>query len=255
MALIQWKQINPELLDSGLLTGSLQISGSIIVNGVNISGAASSENLTTSIAALSSSTHTANSSLSASLSISIAQEKTRIDTILSASTIDKDSFAEIATFIASVEVQDYQNLATFITSSNTRSTNIENSVTSLSSSLSTSIIELIAGTGLEGGGTQGNVLIGLNTGSAHFITGVIDLNIFQQTGTYYSTANNLQVTGSLVLRGDQSGNVLSVHSGSLKTFSITDTGVLEFISQSNMPPPITGGMYFDTDYNLHIGQE
>jgi len=102
MALIQWKQINPELLDSGLLTGSLQISGSIIVNGVNISGAASSENLTTSIAALSSSAHTANTSLSASLSISIAQEKTRIDTILSASTIDKDSFAEIATFIASV---------------------------------------------------------------------------------------------------------------------------------------------------------
>jgi len=202
MALIQWKQINPDLLDGGLLTGSLQVSGSIIVNGVNISGAASSENLTTSILALSSSTHTANTLLSASLSISIAQEKTRIDTILS-----------------------------------------------------TSIIELIAGTGLEGGGTQGNVLIGLNTGSAHFITGVIDLNIFQQTGTYYSTANNLQVTGSLVLRGDQSGNVLSVHSGSLKTFSITDTGVLEFRSQSNMPPPIAGGMYFDTDYNLHIGQE
>jgi hypothetical protein len=36
MALIQWKQINPELLGGGRLTGSLEISGSMIINGVNI---------------------------------------------------------------------------------------------------------------------------------------------------------------------------------------------------------------------------
>jgi len=36
MALIQWKQIDPELGNDGQLTGSLSISGSIILNGVEI---------------------------------------------------------------------------------------------------------------------------------------------------------------------------------------------------------------------------
>lgn len=109
--------------------------------------------------------------------------------------------------------------------------------------------------GLSGGGSSGNIPLSLDTGSNHFITGVIDLNIFQQIGSYYSTTNDLQVTGSLTLRKDDSGDALSVYSGSVKTFGITDQGVLRFASQSTTPTAAAGGMYFDSNFNLFIGQE
>lgn len=51
MALVQWKQINPELSGYGQLTGSLEISGSLILNGseLNISGGVVSTDQTLSI--------------------------------------------------------------------------------------------------------------------------------------------------------------------------------------------------------------
>lgn len=132
------------------------------------------------------------------------------------------------------------------------------------------ITAVLSGNGLTGGATSGiaNLAVGagdgittsadavsLNTGSQHFISGVIDLSIFQQTGSYYSTTNELQVTGSLTLRKDESGDALSVYSGSVKTFGITGDGVLRFISQSSTPTAVAGGMYFDQNFNLYIGQE
>ena len=132
------------------------------------------------------------------------------------------------------------------------------------------ITAVLAGNGLTGGATSGiaNLQVGagngisvspdavtLDTGSQHFITGVIDLSIFQQTGSYYSTTNELQVTGSLTLRKDESGDALSVYSGSVKTFGITGDGLLRFASQSTTPDAVAGGMYFDSNYDLFIGQE
>ena len=112
-----------------------------------------------------------------------------------------------------------------------------------------------AGSGLSGGGSSGNVSVSLDTGSNHFITGVIDLSIFQQVGSYYTTTNELQVTGSLTLRKEDSGDALSVYSGSIKTFGITNDGILRFISQSSTPPAVAGGIYFNQNYDLFIGQE
>ena len=112
-----------------------------------------------------------------------------------------------------------------------------------------------AGDGISGGGSSGNVDVSLDTGSNHFISGVIDLSIFQQTGSYYSTTNELQVTGSLTLRKDNSGDALSIYNGDTKTFGITNEGTLVMKGQSITPTTILGGMYMDENYNLYIGQE
>ena len=132
------------------------------------------------------------------------------------------------------------------------------------------ITAVIAGPGLGGGAFSGtanlnvntgsgisivNDAVTLNTGSNHFVSGVIDLSIFQQTGSYYSTTNQLQVTGSLTLRRDESGDAFSIYSGSVKTFGVSSEGVLRLMSHSVAPTAVAGGLYFDENYDLYIGQE
>lgn len=97
--------------------------------------------------------------------------------------------------------------------------------------------------------------ISLNTGSNHFINGVVDLSIFQLTGSVYNTSNNLGVTGSLTLRKDDGNDALAIYSGSIKTFAITGDGLLRMVTQSITPTAQLGALYLDQDFNLHIGQE
>lgn len=132
------------------------------------------------------------------------------------------------------------------------------------------ISAVFAGDGLSGGGTAGSVSldvaagdginltggnVNVNTGSTHFITGVVDLNVFQQTGSVYNTTNEIGITGSLTLRKDGSGDALSVYSGSVKTFGITGDGLLRLVSQSSTPTAVAGTLYLDSNYDLYIGQE
>ena len=132
------------------------------------------------------------------------------------------------------------------------------------------ITGVIAGDGLTGGAFSGTATLGvgagdgitvsadevkLDTGSNHFISGVIDLSIFQQTGSYYSTTNELQVTGSLTLRKDDSGDAFALYKGDQKSFGVSSEGVLTIATQSAAPNAIAGGIYLDSEYNLHIGQE
>lgn len=117
------------------------------------------------------------------------------------------------------------------------------------------ITEVNAGDGLSGGASSGAATLSLNTGSAHFITGSLDLAVFKQTGSIFATTNDLQITGSLSLREDDAGDVLAIFSGSTKTFSITEQGILRLHTQSASPSAVAGGLYLDTNYNLYIGSE
>ena len=79
---------------------------------------------------------------SSSFDTRIGTEKGRIDAILSASSADKDSFAEIVSLINSVDLTNDNAFATFYTSSNARINSLENAtgsyLTSLNGALSSS---------------------------------------------------------------------------------------------------------------------
>lgn len=261
MALIQWKQINPELLGNGRLTGSLEVSGSIILNGVNLSAGSGGGGVLPA-GVISGSQQIEDHGFATTSSVNTLQ--TQVNG-LSAQT------SSYLTSIGSSNIEDLSNVDT---------TGITNGQILAYDSASGNFIPTLAGqgditavysgVGLDGGGTTGIVAlevkvsdglsvdnngVRLDTGSNHFISGVIDLSIFQQTGSYYSTTNELQVTGSLTLRKDDSGDALSIYNGDTKTFGITNEGTLVMKGQSITPTTVLGGMYMDENYNLYIGQE
>lgn len=112
------------------------------------------------------------------------------------------------------------------------------------------------GSGLSGGGTSGTVAITLDTGSAHFtnaITNLLDSGIFSATGSIYSTTNDLQITGSLTLDYNGSSDPFNVTSASIEVFKVSKSGVLTIASQSSVPNPVSGGIYFGSDGNFYFG--
>ena len=262
MALIQWKQINPQLLGNGQLTGSLEVSGSIILNGVDISAAKGGGGGVLPSGVISGSQQITSQGFA--LTSSVTQLQSQVDG-LSAQT------SSYLTSIGTSNIQDLSNVDT--TGISDGQILAYDSVTGNfipTSAGQGDITAVYSGVGLNGGGTSGVVAlevtagngitandngVHLDTGSNHFITGVIDLSIFQQTGSYYSTTNELQVTGSLTLRRDDSGDALSVYNGDIKTFGISSEGVLLMATQSISPTVVKGGMYLDENYNLYIGQE
>lgn len=133
------------------------------------------------------------------------------------------------------------------------------------------ISAVFAGDGLSGGGTAGSVSldadpglgiqlttdgITLDTGSTHFINAINELatsGIFTLTGSYYTTTNDLQITGSLHFKYNGSSDPISIYSGSNEMFKIQGNGVLVFTSQSVTPTPVDGGMYRGSDGNFYFG--
>jgi len=118
------------------------------------------------------------------------------------------------------------------------------------------ITAVIAGDGLSGGATSGDATVNLDTGSAHFTEALQAINyagVFKQTGSYYSTTNDLQVTGSLTMKYDGSTDPLKITSGSLDTFTVTGDGILTLISQSDTPAAKAGSIYFGNDGNFYFG--
>ena len=115
---------------------------------------------------------------------------------------------------------------------------------------------VLGGSGLSGGGTSGTVAITLDTGSAHFtnaITNLLDSGIFTATGSIYSTTNDLQITGSLTLDYNGSSDPFNVTSASIEVFKVSKSGVLTIASQSSVPNPVSGGIYFGSDGNFYFG--
>ena len=117
------------------------------------------------------------------------------------------------------------------------------------------ITAVIAGDGIDGGAFTGTATLNLDTGSAHFIDGVLDLALFQETGSIFTAHSSIGVTGSLTIQKDDSGDALSIYSGSVKTFGITGDGLLKMVTQSVQPTATPGALYLDENYNLFIGSE
>jgi len=154
---------------------------------------------------------------------------------------------------------------------NTGSTHFTDAVNALVTSGVGDITAVFAGAGLDGTTESGDVNLSVNTGnginivndyvtldtgSSHFLNAlaaVSNAGIFKQTGSYWSTENDLQITGSLRIDFNNTSKGFSVATGSLELFSIHENGVLQLVSQSTTPTPVAGGIYLDNNYNLFIG--
>lgn len=90
------------------------------------------------------------------------------------------------------------------------------------------------------------------------ISGFTESNIWKQTGSYFATTNNLQISGSLSILGGvdidiSPTNLFLIKSGSLNLFQVDNNGVITMNQLATAPTPISGGIYFDKVGNLFIG--
>lgn len=127
----------------------------------------------------------------------------------------------------------------------------------ISSQISGSVMTgVTGGLGLSGGGNSGSVVITLDTGSTHFtdaISNLMESGIFTATGSIYSTTNDLEVTGSLILNYNGISDPFNITSASIEVFKVDKNGVLTLTSQSNVPNPVSGGIYFGGDGHFYVG--
>jgi len=146
--------------------------------------------------------------LSSSLDTRIDDVKGNVDAILDSSEADKDSFKEIVDLINSVDTENDQAFGTFYTASNNRFESLETTTASLdgritdletfSSSLDTDFATDQELTELSQSITSsiGELSSSLSDAISNVQTDVESSNIFQQTGSFYGTSENLQISGS-----------------------------------------------------------
>lgn len=132
------------------------------------------------------------------------------------------------------------------------------------------VTAVFAGTGLIGGGEAGDLIlsantsntygtevvddfIGIATGSYKFVQGVLQAGLFRQTGSYYSTTNDIKVTGSLEANLNTSDKQFKITSGSVELFNVNNQGVVTVKPQQIPPTPDTGSIYYGEDDQYYFG--
>ena len=95
--------------------------------------------------------------------------------------------------------------------------------------------------------------IGIATGSTHFIEGVLKSGLFRQTGSYWATTNDLQITGSLSVDVIGSNEEFTLLKDGEEKFKLNEEGVVMFVSQSSIPNAVAGGMYYDQADAFYLG--
>lgn len=101
------------------------------------------------------------------------------------------------------------------------------------------------------------------TGSL-FITGSFFLNdvnilalvgtsgIFQQTGSYWATTNDIEITGSLGLKLN-TGDTFEIQAQNQIKLQVNEEGILVLSPFSSTPTPITGGVIYSGSNEFYLG--
>ena len=201
MALISWKQISPDLLQYGKLTGSLEVSGSIVSEGHIVP----SEAATFDIGSTS------------------------------------KPFRDLYLHTASLKfVREGEVISTIV--GDTEGIKIGNI------RITTSSIDIIK--------NDGSVLstVAEASSSAGDVTGVkVDPAIFSKTGSFVATSNDTQITGSLSLRFDGSGDTLKINVNGSEKLEINTEGTVIYKPLTTAPTYVSGGLFFSSSGHFYVG--
>lgn len=80
-----------------------------------------------------------------------------------------------------------------------------------------------------------------------------NIGIFTQTGSFYSTENNLKVTGSFDISLDGVDDKVTVSSGGDLKFEFNEEGTAKFSPQVNTPTAVSGGMFYSGSDEFFLG--
>ena len=81
----------------------------------------------------------------------------------------------------------------------------------------------------------------------------INPNIFTRTGSYYSTTNDLKVTGSLELSFDGIEDYFAISVNGQERFKVNEEGVTEFEPHDTTPTAVTGGLFYSSSDAYFLG--
>lgn len=77
--------------------------------------------------------------------------------------------------------------------------------------------------------------------------------IFSKTGSFYSTNQDIKITGSLDIELDGDTQEVTVSVSGSKKVKINSEGILVFNPLNSTPTPITGGLYYDINKGFYLG--
>ena len=80
-----------------------------------------------------------------------------------------------------------------------------------------------------------------------------NIGIFTQTGSFYSTENNLKVTGSFDISLDGVDDKITISSGGDLKFEFNEEGTAKFSPQDNTPTAVSGGMFYSGSDEFFLG--
>lgn len=115
------------------------------------------------------------------------------------------------------------------------------------------VADIIADPGIYSLLSGSSNIIGLDTASAHFQDAAYTYGLFRLTGSMWNTTNDLGITGSLTLNGTGVGNIFNVDASGSTQISINQEGIFTLTSQSTVPTPVAGGMYYGSDNMFYLG--
>lgn len=132
------------------------------------------------------------------------------------------------------------------------------------------VTSVFAGEGLSGGGENGDLVItantsqtygteivddfiGIATGSFKFVDGVLKSGIFRQTGSFWSTTNDIKITGSFDVALDGISDQVTVSVSGSEKIKINTQGVVQLTPQAITPDAVPGGIFYSSSDAFYVG--
>jgi len=78
-------------------------------------------------------------------------------------------------------------------------------------------------------------------------------SIFSETGSYYSTTNNLKITGSLTVDISDTDKEFSVENNGNSIFKVNRDGFIKLTENNSTPIPEAGGMMYSSSNEFFLG--